>query len=130
MPATPPALLGSYARPALRPGDVATCAIRGEVEVVRHSDAPIPWPVGRCLSRGRQRFLILCGDLVKAVKRESALAVARWWGVGSGTVWRWRQALGVGATTEGTTRLRSEVHAGHLEAAREAARPTLADPVR
>ena len=31
-----------------------------------------------------------------------------WWGVGSDTAWKWRKALGVGATTRGTSRLRSD----------------------
>jgi hypothetical protein len=33
--------------------------------------------------------------------------VAHWWGVRPLQVWKWRKALGVGATTEGTSRLRS-----------------------
>jgi NUMOD3 motif len=34
--------------------------------------------------------------------------VAHGWGVGKWQVWTWRKALGVGATTEGTSRLRSD----------------------
>jgi hypothetical protein len=34
--------------------------------------------------------------------------VAHWWGVHRQTVWAWRKALGVGATTEGFSRLRSD----------------------
>ena len=34
--------------------------------------------------------------------------MAHWWGVGLFTVWQWRRALGVGATTRGASRLRTE----------------------
>ncbi len=34
--------------------------------------------------------------------------MAHWWGVDVQTVWRWRKALGVSATTPGTSRLRSD----------------------
>jgi hypothetical protein len=47
-------------------------------------------------------------DLAKAVRRESEVAVAHHWGVDEQTVWKWRKALGVGPTTEGTSRLRSD----------------------
>ena len=33
--------------------------------------------------------------------------MAHWWGIKPQTVWAWRKALGVGATTKGTSRLRS-----------------------
>jgi hypothetical protein len=48
----------------VRLGRLVECAVRGELEVVRMSAGPIPWPIGRELPRGRQRFLILTGDLV------------------------------------------------------------------
>jgi hypothetical protein len=94
------------------------------------SAGPIPWPIGRNLPRGRQRFVILTGDLIEAVKRESAAAVCHWWGVGTNTVWSWRKALGVGAITEGTSRLKGEVFEPHKERVRAAARPTLSSPQR
>jgi hypothetical protein len=46
--------------------------------------------------------------LAKAVRRESEVAVAHHWGVDEQTVGKWRKALGVGATTEGTSKLRSD----------------------
>ena len=49
--------------------------------------------------------LIVCGELVRAVKQESVAAVAHHWGVCETTVWKWRIALGVGRMTEGTTQL-------------------------
>src|SRR5689334_9468547 len=86
----PPVLLGSYSTPAFRLGDRVHCLLRGEVEIVCLSSGSIPWPVGRNLPRGRQRFLIVYGDLAEAIRRESASAVSYWWGVGMDTVWRWR----------------------------------------
>src|SRR5262249_11919554 len=65
----------------------------------------IPWPVCRA---GKWLVPVVYRGLAKAVRRESAQAVAYWWGVHRQTVWAWRKALGVGATTEGTARLRSD----------------------
>jgi hypothetical protein len=129
MPATPPRLLGSYATPPLQIGDRVVCALRGEVEVVGLSSGPIPWPIGRTLPRGRQRFLIVCDGLAEAIRRESAEALQHWWGMGADTVRKWRRALGV-TTTEGTDLLKREVHAAHLLAAREAALPKLSSAER
>jgi hypothetical protein len=42
-----------------------------------------------------RRSPILCGDLVRAVQQESALAVAYHWGVCHNVVTRWRAALQV-----------------------------------
>src|SRR5205823_1413808 len=52
------------------------------------------------------RALVVYGALARAVRRESALAVAHHWGVTPQTVRAWRRALGVGPSTEGTSRLR------------------------
>jgi hypothetical protein len=46
--------------------------------------------------------------LVRALRRESALAIQHWWGVGTTTISHWRRALGVEAYNEGTTRLWSD----------------------
>jgi len=78
---------------------------RGEIEIVGLTDAPIPWPIGK---RGSIRAIVLYGALVKAVRRESSLAIQHWFGVGPFTVWRWRKTLGVESNTEGTSRLFSE----------------------
>src|SRR5262245_28837201 len=60
------------------------------------TDALIPWPRCRSLDPPRGGCgLLLAGDLVRAVRHESAAAVRRWWGVTVGVVWRWRKALGV-----------------------------------
>jgi hypothetical protein len=53
--------------------------------------------------------LILCGDLVRAVKREAAIAVAHHWSVSVNTVKRWRRALGVPRTNDGTHELTRKI---------------------
>ena len=52
-------------------------------------------------------MLILCGDLVRAVRLESETAICHWFGVGITTVWKWRKALGVKSINEGTSALLS-----------------------
>src|SRR4051812_35701010 len=101
-------LLGFYATPLFRYGEVVTCAVRGDARIVGLSEAPIPWPIGKKTTgkNKRQRFLILYGALADAVHQESASAVCHWWGVGMDTVWRWRKALGVAGNTEGTLKLK------------------------
>jgi hypothetical protein len=101
-------LHGPYRAPRLRVGDHAVCLLRdGDVVVTSWTDAPIPWP--RCHAfgtRGGGSGLLLAGDLVKAVRQESAAAVMYWWGVCSSAVWRWRKALGVTCTDNpGSARL-------------------------
>jgi len=98
-------LIGRYATPRFRYGKFVMCEMRGEVEIVGLTDAPIPWPIGK---RGRHKAIVLYGALVKAVRRESSLAIQHWFGVGPFTVWKWRKALGVDRNTEGTSQLFSE----------------------
>jgi hypothetical protein len=62
--------------------------------------AKIPWPAGR--RRKGPRRVVVYGDLARAVRRESAQALAYWWGVGKSTVGKWRKALGVPDNNEGT----------------------------
>jgi hypothetical protein len=99
-------LIGTYSTPRFRYGVRVICGRRGQVEIVGLTDALIPWPIGK---RGRSKAIVLYGDLAEAAKLESAAAVGHWFGVGSDTVWKWRVALGIGATTEGTSQLRSEL---------------------
>jgi len=98
-------LLGQYQTPRFRLGQKVLCELRGQVVISGQTDAPIPWPIGKA---GRHHALVLYAGLADAVRREAALAVAYWWGVCHHTVWKWRKALGVGATTPGTSRLRHE----------------------
>jgi hypothetical protein len=100
-------LHGPYRAPKCRVGRWLKCRLRGRVKVVAISDAPIQWPMTR-LPTGGPAILILCGDLMKAVRCESSLAVQHWWGVKADLVWRWRKALGVEQHTAGTMRLHSK----------------------
>jgi hypothetical protein len=69
--------------------------------------------------------------LAKAVRREAAQAVAHWWGVGTDRVWKWRKALGDGATTKGTSRLPSPYcDEPWFAAAREKSVAKAGDPAR
>jgi hypothetical protein len=97
-------LFGPYRLPKCRVGRFLRCRVKGLRRVKGLSYAPIPWPI----AGGRHGCwqIIVCGSLVKAVQQESELAVAHHWGVSPLTVWTWQKALGVGATTPGTSRLR------------------------
>jgi hypothetical protein len=91
---------GPYSAPACRVGRKLYCRWRRRwVKVDGLTDAPVMWPFTQ---RCGPRSLILCGDLVRAVRDESVAAVAAHWGVARETVWRWRQALGVPEYTRGT----------------------------
>ena len=81
------------------------CVIRGRVKVVGLADGPIIWPICRS---GKGRARILTGDLVKAVRMESLVAVARLWGVSGQTVSVWRKVLNVPRFTRGTFKLYQE----------------------
>jgi hypothetical protein len=107
MPREPaPALIaGPYQPPACEVGSSLTCKRFGRQIVAgftRPGAPGIPWPFAA--RQGGNPPLILCGDLVKAVRTETAAAVAHYWGVSRFTVHDWRQALGVGRYTEGTRR--------------------------
>jgi hypothetical protein len=99
-------LFGPYRMPRCKVGGKLRCELRGTVIVRGLSDAPIVWPFTRS-SKGRgPARLILCDDLVRAVRRESAAAIRYHWRVSGHSVWKWRVALGIGATTKGTSDLR------------------------
>jgi hypothetical protein len=80
------------------------------VIITSWTDAPIPWPRCRALdSPGGGSGLLVCEELARAARHESAAAVMHWWGASATAVNHWRKALGVGRTdNEGTARL---VHA-------------------
>jgi hypothetical protein len=63
---------------------------RGQVEIVGLSGGRIPWPVSK---RGRAKPFVQCGALAKAVRLESAIAVAYWCGIPAQTVTLWRRKL-------------------------------------
>jgi hypothetical protein len=105
-------LYGPYAVPKCRLGDKLPCEYRGqELTVKGMTDAPIRWP---CARRYRNASPILCGDLIRAVQVESAIAVRHHWGVSRQVVSRWRKALDVGPMTNGSRRLRIEYAAETL----------------
>lgn len=101
-------LHGPYKPPKLRKGERATCLYRDRVVVITSwSVARISWPRCRAIEhRGPGSGLLVCEELARAVRTESAAAVMYWWGVSVSTVWLWRQALGVSMWgTEGSKRL-------------------------
>src|SRR5262245_29563768 len=102
-------LLGTYHTPRFHYGQRALCEVRGTVVINGISNAPIPWPVcsGIGISSGRTS-LVVYKDLAKAIRQESAQAVAHWWGVSVVTVSKWRRLLGVPQNNTGTLRLRRE----------------------
>lgn len=69
---------GPYRVPRYRVGRVVSDEWRGDVQVTGVSDGRLAWPIGK--KKGCRPNLILCGDLVRAVKRESRIAVMHWWG--------------------------------------------------
>lgn len=99
-------LHGPYVPPKCRRGDALHCEYRDrEVKVGGMTDAPIQWP--RALKTGKASPIV-CGDLVRAIRAESEIAVAHHWGVCVVTVWSWKKVLGVPRITEGGARLYRE----------------------
>lgn len=99
---------GPYAFPVVTVGAYVTCAVRGRIRIHhwRDTEGAIPWPVGvqSGPSPGAPSIVVM-GDLVRALKREAAVAVAQHWGVSRNLVRRWRRALGIDRYTEGTRRI-------------------------
>jgi hypothetical protein len=110
-------LFGPYQMPRCKVGGWLTCHMRGRVKVEGLTDAPIMWPYTRQRSGVGRPILILCGDLVRAVERESEMALLHWWGVSTTTVTKWRKALNVVRVNEGTRELFSRW--GHETLSRE-----------
>ena len=90
---------GPYKAPPFKVGQVVRCSIQGPVTIGGVSKGKIPWPRVR-------RSLVVYGDLESAIRTESALAVAHWWGVTDTTVTNWRRSLGVERYNAGTVKLR------------------------
>jgi hypothetical protein len=85
---------------------VLACAVRGRVLVSAISDSPISWPVAVSTGqKGGRAAPVVCGGLLRALRRESSVAVQHWFGLSAGTVARWRRALGVPRSNPGTARL-------------------------
>jgi hypothetical protein len=92
-----PVLYHVYKPPALQPRQRVWCYVCDCLAVVTDwSDAPIIWPRGRALHRkSGVPGVIVEDELARAVKQESANAIAYWWGVSMFSVIKWRKALGV-----------------------------------
>ncbi len=112
-------LYGPYRPPKARRGDRLFCEILGTVKVGGHHNAPVMWP---WIAKSGRHTLVLCGDLVRAVRSESEIAVAHHFGVVNATVRKWRRALGVGRSTEGTRQLERGVALGRTDDRLELAR--------
>jgi hypothetical protein len=105
------------------------CEWRGKVKVSGYSDGKIPWPI----KWKTRNSLILCGDLVKAVRVESKLAVAYHWGVSLTKVQDWRHVLGVEPYTPGSQWLmrasaRENATPRRMRRMTELARPAVRQP--
>ncbi|QJW99839.1 hypothetical protein [Frigoriglobus tundricola] len=101
----PPELIGQYDTPDVRIGDRVYCRFRkGWCQVTGWGTGPIRWPrVQEIGVRGRPGLLV-DDALERAVRTESARAVAHWFGVSLKPVSWWRRAFGVDglAGTPGT----------------------------
>jgi len=105
---------GPYAPPQIPRSSRLLCEMRGYLKVSpTWSDGRIPWP-----RRYRTGSIILCGDLVRAVKMESVEAVCFHWGVCRNVVQNWRHAIGVPEFNPGTVKLRNQVRAAPNSPAR------------
>jgi hypothetical protein len=74
---------GPYLTPLVVKGCRAVCGVRRVVRIVGLSTAPIPWPIAE---RDAQRALVVSSGLARALRSESAAAVAKAWGVPVETV--------------------------------------------
>ena len=92
---------GPYAPPLIAIGGWLQCELRGELQVGGYTNALIPWPV----AVGHAKQLIVCGDLVRALKTESRLAVSFHFGISLALVSEYRSRLGIERLTAGSTRL-------------------------
>ena len=109
-------LFGPYAPPKIPRNQRLFCEVRGCLKVGSWSNGLIPWP-----RRYRTGSIILCGDLVRAVKLESVEAVCYHWGVCRNVVQNWRHALLVTEFNPGTQQLRKQVRGTADSPARERA---------
>lgn len=116
----PTLVSGPYERPACRIGDLLEDALHGLVVVTGFHPSPMSWPC-RAGVAGKQA-VIFTAELVRALRNESNLAIAHWWGVSSQSVSIWRSKFDVGKYNEGTRKLLSAVPPANLVKAHEAIR--------
>jgi hypothetical protein len=105
-------IAGPYAAPAIRRGGLIAGGVysrlKGEITAGTYplrglTTAPIPWPY--TYASGTRRQLIITGDLIRAIRTESVIAVSYHWAVSRWWVERCRAALEVPRMTEGTREL-------------------------
>ena len=80
---------GPYLTPLIVKGARLVCGFRGVVRIVGLSMAPIPWPIGK---RDGKRALVVYRGLARALRTESADAIAAPWGVPAAKVTEWQAA--------------------------------------
>jgi len=103
----PTLIAGPYATPGCKVGAEFPDLLHGDRPIRGLTDAPISWPFSYAPKGNRQ--LHVTGDLERAIRTESVMAVAHWWGVSRWWVERARRALGVARMTPGTTALWREL---------------------
>ncbi len=123
-------LHGPYEPPPLRRGQRTTCLYRDALVVVTGwSEGRIPWPRCRAIGHRGGSGLLVCEELARAIRTESAASVEHWWGVSGNTVTLWRKTLGVEGWT-GTRGTRRLVRAASLKgAARTRGKPLCPEQV-
>src|SRR5438876_3010706 len=93
-------LFGPYSAPIVPRHGYLICKMRGPLLVGDWTEAPISWPC-----KWGTASPILCGDLLRAVKREAKATVAFFWGVSFATVNKWRKAVTVPRWNKGSSAL-------------------------
>jgi hypothetical protein len=67
---------GPYRTPRFRIGAIVDDEVRGAVRIVKITDAPNPWPIGK--AKDGRLALVVYGGLVKAARR-AGVAFCHWW---------------------------------------------------
>ena len=93
--AIPVLRFGPYHPPRVQVGDEIVCELYGLSIVADWTDAPISWPRRKPERRAGRRTIILCGDLIRALRIESAPAIAAHWGISKPAIVRWRRMLDI-----------------------------------
>jgi hypothetical protein len=120
--------VSQYKTPKFRYGAIVFDEVRGDVEIVGLSDAPIPWPIGK---KRNAKSLVVFKDLVRAIRSESNATVCEWWGITPQTVTKWRNALGVERINAGTSRrLRQNMTPAKTAKMHARRQPTYRNPER
>lgn len=95
---------GPYVAPEAAIGAELRCRLRGRQTVAGYTEGGvIRWP--KAEGTAGSGPIILCGDLVRALRVESAQAICAWFGLERKAVRRYRRLLDVPRYTEGTEAL-------------------------